>query len=54
MPSINYTTFVGNTVNPDQAIGVLSIQNQDKIGAGVFCSDNKPAAVIGTKPCPAK
>jgi len=53
VPLVNFTSFIGNTVNPDQQIGVISIQNADKIGPGVHCSANTPPAVLGKSPCPA-
>ena len=53
LPWVNYTSFIGNTVNPDQQIGVISIQGTDQVGAGVHCSGNTPPAVLGKKPCPA-
>ena len=53
LPMTNFTVFVGNTVNPDQQIGVISLQNADKIGEGVHCSGNKPPAVLGKNLCPA-
>ena len=53
LPSVNFTSFVGNTVNPDQQIGVISLQNEDKVGPEVHCSSNSPPAVIGKNLCPA-
>lgn len=52
LPLVNYTSFYRNTVNADQLIGVISIQNGDQIGAEVHCSGNYPPAVLGKNPCP--
>ncbi len=53
LPFVNFTTFIGNKVNPDQQIGVISLQNADKVGPQVHCSGNTPPAVIGKILCPA-
>lgn len=53
LPTVNYTYFFGNTVNADQQIGVISIQNNDKVGPEVHCSGNTPPAVLGKNLCPA-
>ena len=51
----NETTMVGNSVNPDQFIGVV-LMNNDVIGPGWRCEGNSPPAVFksGAKsvPCP--
>ena len=52
LPFTNFTSFIGNTVNADQQIGVISLQNADKVGPGVHCSGNSPPAVLGKAPCP--
>lgn len=45
----NATTFIGNTVNPDQMIGVV-LMNSDVIGTpGLVCKGNTPPAVISNK-----
>lgn len=42
----NATTFIGNTVNPDQFIGVV-LMKTDVIGKpGLICKDNTPPATI--------
>ena len=53
LPLTNFTVFYNNTVNPDQNIGVLSIQGSDAIGAEVHCAGNTPPAILGKNPCPA-
>jgi hypothetical protein len=53
LPFVNFTTFIGNKVNPDQQIGVISLQNADKVGPEVHCSGNTPPAIIGKNLCPA-
>ena len=51
----NETTLIGNTVNPDQFIGVVNL-NADIVGPGWHCSNNNPPAVFkfksGDQPCP--
>ena len=51
----NETTLTGNTVNADEMIGVV-LMNDDFVGAGWHCSGNSPPAVFKGKsstPCPA-